>query len=138
VHVPNEDKDNVIKDSFHEEVEQVFDQFPRYHMKILLGDFNANVRREDISKPIISNESLHNASNDNAVRVVNFATSKNVNVKSTTFPHRDIHKHSWISPDGVSYSQIDHVLIDKRRHSSILYYMSDLLEELTVILKTNW
>jgi hypothetical protein len=29
----------------------VFDQFPKYHMKILLGDFNAKVGREDIFKP---------------------------------------------------------------------------------------
>jgi hypothetical protein len=120
VHVPTEDKDDDIKDSFYEEVEQVFDQFPRYHMKILVGYFNARVGREDIFKPIIGNESLHEGSNDNGVRVVNFATSKNLIVKSTTFPHRDIHKHSCTSPDGVTHNQIDRVLIDKRRHSNIL------------------
>jgi hypothetical protein len=90
VHAPTEDKDHDIKDSFYEKIEQVFDQFPRYHMKILLGDVNAKVGREDIFKPIIGNESLHEASNNNGVRVVNFATSKNIIVKST-FPHRDIH-----------------------------------------------
>jgi hypothetical protein len=42
-------------------------------MKILLGNFNAKVGREDIFKPIIGNESLHEASNDNEVREVNFA-----------------------------------------------------------------
>jgi exonuclease III len=50
VHDPNEGKVDVMKDSFYEELEQVFDQFPRYHMKILLGDFNAKVEREDIFK----------------------------------------------------------------------------------------
>jgi hypothetical protein len=89
-------------------------------MKIFLGDFSANVGWEDIFKPIIGNESLHEASNDNGVRVVNFATSKNLTVKSTTLPHRDIHKHTWTSPDGVTHNQVDHILIDKRRHSSIL------------------
>jgi hypothetical protein len=63
-------------------------------MKILLGDFNANVGREDTFKPLIGMESLHEASNDNGVTVVNFATSKNVIVKSTTFPHHDINKHT--------------------------------------------
>jgi hypothetical protein len=62
-------------------------------MKILLGNFNAKVGREDIFKPIIGKESLHEASNDNGVRVVNFAISKNLIVMST-FPHRDIHKHT--------------------------------------------
>jgi hypothetical protein len=49
-------------------------------MKILLGDFNAKVGRKDIVKPTIGNESLHEISNDNGVRVVNFATSKNLNI----------------------------------------------------------
>jgi hypothetical protein len=47
VHALTEDKDDVIKDSFYEELEQVFDQFPRYHMKILLGDFNTKVGRKE-------------------------------------------------------------------------------------------
>jgi hypothetical protein len=119
VHASTEDKIDVIKDSFYEELKQVFDQFPRYHMKILLGSFNAKVGREDIFQPIIGNESLHEASNDNGVRVVKFETSKDLIVKST-FPHCDIHKNSLTSPDGVTHNQIDHVLIDKRRHSNIL------------------
>jgi hypothetical protein len=69
-------------------------------MKILLRDFNAEVSREDISKPTIGNESLHEISNDDGVRIVNFATSKNPTVKSTMFPHHNIHKYSWMSPDG--------------------------------------
>jgi endonuclease/exonuclease/phosphatase family metal-dependent hydrolase len=114
VHAPTEDKDDDIKDSFHEEVEDVFDQFPRYHTKIFLGDFNTKLGREDIFKSIIGNESLHETSDDNGVRVVNFATSKNLIVKSTTFPHREIHKQTRTSPDDVTHNQIDHVLIDKR------------------------
>ena len=87
---------------------------------ILLGDFNAKVGRENIFKPTIGNESLHQDSNDNGVRIVNFATSKNQVVKSTIFPHRNIHKYTWTSPDEKTHNQIDHILIDRRRHSSIL------------------
>jgi hypothetical protein len=89
-------------------------------MKIFMGDFNEKVWREDIFKPIIGHEGLHDASNDNGVRVVNFATSKNLTVRSITSPHRDIHKRTWTSPDGVTHNQIDHVLKNKRRHSNIL------------------
>jgi hypothetical protein len=92
VHAPCEDTSDDIKDRFYEELGRVFDQFPRYDMKILLDDFNAKVGREDIFNPTIGNESSHKISNDNGVRVVNFATSKNLVVKSTMFPHRSIHK----------------------------------------------
>jgi len=98
----------------------VFDHFPKYHMKILLGDFNAKVGTENIFKPIIGQESVHEDSNDNGVRITNFATSKNLVVKSTMFPHRNIHKYTWTSPDGKTNNQIDHVLIDRSWHSSVL------------------
>jgi hypothetical protein len=93
VHAPNEDKSDDSKDSFYEELEQVFDHFPRYHMIILLGEINAKVRRENIFKPTVGNKSLHQDNNDNEVRIVNFATSKNLVVKSKMFPHRNIHKY---------------------------------------------
>jgi hypothetical protein len=93
-------------------------------MKILLGDLNAKLGREDTFKPTIGNESLREDSNDNGVRVVNFATPKNLVVKSTMFPHRNIHKCTWTSPDRKTHNQIDHILIDRRWHLSILDVLS--------------
>jgi hypothetical protein len=59
VQAPTEDKTDDVKGSFNEELERVFDKFPKYHMKILLLDFDAKVGREDIFKPTIGNENLH-------------------------------------------------------------------------------
>jgi hypothetical protein len=87
VHAPTEDKTNDVKDNFYEELEGVFDKFPKYHTKVLLQDFNAKIGKEDIFKPTIGNEILHEISNDNGVRLVNFATSKNLRVRITMFPH---------------------------------------------------
>jgi hypothetical protein len=98
IHASTDNKIDDMKDSFYEELECVFNKFPKYHMKILLGYFSAKVGREDIFKPTIGDESLHEISNDNRVRVVNFATSKNLIVRM--FLHRNIHKFTWTSPDG--------------------------------------
>jgi hypothetical protein len=63
---------------------------------------------------------LHEISNDNGVRVVNFDISKNLKVKSAMFPHRNIHKYTTTSTDGKSHNQIDHILIDRQRQASVL------------------
>jgi len=87
VHAPSEEKSDDSKDSFYEELEQVFDHFPKYQMKIVLGDFKAKMGRENSFKPTIGNEGLHQVCNENGVRIVNFATSKNLAIKSTMFLH---------------------------------------------------
>jgi hypothetical protein len=76
VHAPCEDTSDDIKDSFYDELGRVFDQFHRYEMKILFDDFNAKVGREDIFKPTIGNESSHEISHYNEVRLVNFVHLK--------------------------------------------------------------
>ena len=43
VHAPSEEKSEELKDSFYDEVEEVLDHFPKYYMKILLGEFNAKL-----------------------------------------------------------------------------------------------
>jgi hypothetical protein len=45
--------------------------------------------------------------------------AKNFTVKSTLFPHRDIHELSWTSSDRKIHNQIDHILIDTILHLSL-------------------
>jgi hypothetical protein len=71
-------------------------------------------------KPTIWNKSLPEIGNDIGVRVVNFATSKNLTVKSRIFPHCSIHKYAWTSPVGETHNQIDHILVEKRKHLNVL------------------
>jgi hypothetical protein len=68
VHFPTEDKPGDLKNSFYKEL------------------------WEEISNPLIWNESLHEIGNDNGVRLVNVATSKNPSGTSRMFPHRNIRK----------------------------------------------
>ena len=67
-------KSDDSKHTFYEELEQVSDHFPTYIVKILLGDCNAKLDTEDIFKSVNGNESLHQDSNDNGVRILNIAT----------------------------------------------------------------
>jgi hypothetical protein len=102
VHATNEDKRNDSKDSFYEEFEQVLLLLVAH----VLGNFDAKLGRQNIFKVTIGNESLYEGSNDNSVKVVNFGISKNLVANSTMFPHQNIHKYIWTSPDGKTQNQM--------------------------------
>ena len=59
VHPPINEKTEEIKE-FYNLLEQNINQIANSDIKIILWDFNAKVGKEDIYKPTIGNESLHN------------------------------------------------------------------------------
>jgi hypothetical protein len=135
VYAQTEDNSDYMKDNFYEELQCVFNQFLKNHVKILLGEFSAKIGRKCIFRPTIGNEGLHKISN-NRVRVVNLATSKNSTVKSTILSHHNIHKYTWASSDAEHTTR----LIKSRciKCDIQVQLMFDLSEELTVILTIIW
>jgi hypothetical protein len=114
VRAPTEDKINDMKDSFYEKLGRVFDKLSKHHTKILLGDFSAKEGH------IAASEILQENNNDNVVRAVNFVASKYVIDASTMLVYCKIHEFTWTSPAGKTRHQIDHILTERRLHSSIL------------------
>jgi hypothetical protein len=70
-----------VNDSFYEELDHIFNKVPKYHTKILLGDFHPKAGMQYIFKSTTGNEYLHKISNYNEVILVNIATFKNLTVK---------------------------------------------------------
>jgi len=95
VHAPTEDKDDDDKDNFYEDLDQIYEECPKRDVKIILGDLNAKIGQEEVYRPIIGKYSLHSLSNDNGIRLIDFACSKNMAIASTLFNHKDIHKMTW-------------------------------------------
>ena len=57
MHAQSEKKSNDSKDGCYNELEQISDHFPKYPIKVMLGDHDAKVWRENIFKPTIGNNS---------------------------------------------------------------------------------
>jgi len=119
VHSPTEEKPADEKELFYGELERLLSSVPQHDVRIVLGDFNAQIGKERIFSKIVGPDGKHELSNDNGMRVANFAMANGLVVASTYFPHKMIHKETWISPSGNARNQIDHVLIGARHFSSI-------------------
>lgn len=119
VHAPTEVSTNNDKDAFYEDLDRIYDKTLGNVIKIILGDLNAMCGKESQFQPTIGKESS-NISNDNGLRIISFASSKNMVISNTTFPHKKIHKRTWRSLDGKTINQIYHVLIQRRFRSCIV------------------
>jgi hypothetical protein len=69
-----EERSDAAVDSIRVKLELVFGHLRKYHVKILLGDFNARLGREDIFKQTSGKGCLHDNNNDSGVTVAVFAT----------------------------------------------------------------
>lgn len=118
-HAPTEEKEEDEKDKFYEVLEKIIEKIPIYDIKIVLGDFNAKVGRENMYKNVTGGNSKHLVSNENGVKLIQFAVENDMTIMSTFFNRKDIYKGTWISPDGRTVNQIDHMLIENRHVKSV-------------------
>ncbi|KRF97428.1 uncharacterized protein Dwil_GK26988, partial [Drosophila willistoni] len=119
VHSPHSGSTDDDKDAFYAQLEREYDSCPSHDVKIIIGDLNAQVGQEEEFRPTIGKFSAHRLTNENGLRLIDFAASKNMAIRSTYFQHSLPYRYTWRSPQQTE-SQIDHVLIDGRHFSDII------------------
>ena len=112
VHAPIEVAGEEEKDEFYDELEQTYMKCPNHDVKIILGDMNAKIGREENHRTTIGEHSLHEVLNNNGLRLIQLTAALNMVVGSTLFPKKSIHKVTRVSPDGRTCNQIDHILVE--------------------------
>jgi hypothetical protein len=115
---PTEERDELVKDFFYDKLNQIYQRIPAHDTKIIVGDFNAKRGREEVFKLDIGKCSPHATSNENVISAIDFASDDNMIIKGTYFQHKNVHKETSQSPDGITNNQFDH--IDERHASSIM------------------
>lgn len=91
---PKEEKDYVIKDVFYKRMEHTHMRCSHHDVKMVLGDFNVRVSRLNVVK-----YNLHNETYTNALRLIDYAGSRNIVVFSTRLQREKKHKATGLSSD---------------------------------------
>ena len=84
-----------------------------------MGDLNAKVGNNNTNREEVMGKFGIGVMNDNGERLCDFCSTNGFIVTGTIFPHKDIHKLTWRSPDGRTVNQIDHVLVNGNMRTSI-------------------
>jgi hypothetical protein len=113
-HAPTEDKEDDEGEIFYEALEKAYDNCPKNDLKIIIGDMNAKIGKEQIYRKYTGRYSAHEETNGNENRIINLAASRNMVLGSTRFERKNIYKYTWESPDREAQNQIDHILLDAK------------------------
>jgi hypothetical protein len=114
VQAPTEVNDYIVGCSFYDRKSI---SIPKHDAGIVVGDMDTKISKDPLTS-CSGKYSFHEISN-NGERLCDFVTSRDLVISSTTFPHKNINLQTWISPDGLAATQIDHVMISRRHASQI-------------------
>jgi exonuclease III len=114
VHAPTKDTEDDTVYEFYETLQTVCDELPKHDAIITLGDFSAKLGKEQSYKDITGRHSLHEVTDNNGHRLVQYTAINNFKVLSTWYPRKDIHNGTWKIPGTNDTNQIDHILVSKR------------------------
>ena len=84
-----------------------------------MGDFNAKIGKDNTGREqIMGKEGLGEIS-ENGELFLDFCLTNDLVVGGSTFPHKAIHKATWVSPNHTTVNQIDHICINRRFRRSL-------------------
>ena len=119
IYAPTNEASDENKDSFYSLLQGVIDKLPRKDLNIIMGDANAKVGQDNVGYEGIMGRNGLGQMNDNGERFANFCAFNSFVIGGSVFPHKRIHKATWVSPDGVTENQIDHFCISRRFRRSL-------------------
>ncbi|VDO54672.1 unnamed protein product [Schistosoma margrebowiei] len=148
-YAPTNDSNDDIKDQFYERLQSVIEKCPRKDLTILMGDINAKVGIDNAGYEDIMGQHGLGVRNENGERFANLCAFNKLVIGGTIFPHKRIHKATWISPDPTTENQIDHICINKkfrrtmedvrtRRGADVASDHHLVVANLKLKLKKNW
>ena len=103
-YAPTNDAGEEKKDDFYQQLQAVLDRRGAKDITILMGDFNAKIRMDNPGyKDIMGTYGLGQM-NENGEHFADLCALNQLVIGGSIFPHKRIHKATWISPNHVTES----------------------------------
>lgn len=124
-HAPTNNKNISVKDrkeadKFWDLLDHTINNIPKNHVKLLIGDFNAQLGKERRYRDIIGKWPAQRRTNKNGEKLVDLCRNHNLISKSTYFKRKPHKLKTWKHPDHTKGEwQLDHVFMDKQYHREI-------------------
>ncbi|CAH8287211.1 unnamed protein product [Schistosoma mattheei] len=95
-------------------LQSIVEKCPRKDLTIMMRDLNTKVGIDNTGYENIMGRHGLGERNENGGRFANLCAFNKVVIGGTIFPHKRIHKATWISPDHTAENQIDNICIHKK------------------------
>ena len=127
-YAPTNEAEEEVKTEFYNTLQAEIRKVPTHDLTIVMGDLNAKVGNDNTGNERVMGKYGCGQMNENGELLVDFCGINNLVIGGTIFPHKDIHKLTWNSPNGRDKNQIDHIMINGKWKRSL----QDVREELTL------
>ena len=93
VYAPTETSEDSDKDEFYSQLQDTRDKIPNYDMKLLIGDFNAQINSDRRGQNItVGPHGTVKETTKNGERLTSLCVNNGLKTGNTFFQHTDIHK----------------------------------------------
>ena len=106
-YAPTNDAMDEEKDEFYNQLQDTVSGCNRNDMIVVMGDLNNKVGNNNTNREEVMEKFGVGVMNDNGERLCDFCSVNGLIITGTIFPHKDIHKLTWRSPDGRTVNQIN-------------------------------
>ena len=119
VYAPTNEAEEEDKEEFYNKLQAIMTKLPNKDINIVMGDLNAKVGEDNRHYEQVMGKHGLGQINDNGDRLLACCVYNNLVIGGTIFPHKKIHKATWVSPDGQTENQIDHFCINRKFRRSL-------------------
>ena len=118
-YAPTNSAEDSVKERFYDQLQTTVNEVSNHEMLIVGGDLNAKIGNDNTGRERCMGKYGLGTMNENGHLFADFCQENELVVGGTLFRHKDIHKYTWESPDGITRNQIDHIAISRKWTASL-------------------